>query len=135
MKKRSRGHPRSFESGEELLKLYEQFCEEIKDNGYNVVPFVTEFYRWLKNGDNGADRHTIYLSLHKYYPEIKKDVERLQGETMSQGAMLGKYKETSTIFALKCKCGWNDQTHYQESNNNERQDEIINAIKKAIDSA
>lgn len=131
MEKRKRGQPRSFSNGKELVELYRQFCDEIKDNGYNTVPYITEFDRWIAGKAKNADRHTIYLTIHKYYPEIKSQIEQIQSETMSQGAMLGKYKETSTIFALKCKCGWREN-HEENKGNNDKQDELVKAIKNAI---
>lgn len=132
MAKRTRGHPRKFENAEELLELFATFCEEIKDNDYKIVPYITEFNRWLNKDGKIADRRTVYLSIHKYYPEIKKEVEQLQSETMSQGAMLGKYKETSTIFALKCKCGWSENNSYDNNNHTDKQNDLVNAIKQAM---
>ena len=102
------GQPRRLESGEALLKLWDEFCCQICDSGYELVPTQTAFCKWLRENYKDTDRRTIYNSLHRYFPEIKKDFERIQGDTVAQGAMLGKYQSTMSIFALKNWCNWGD---------------------------
>ena len=108
-KKRGRGHPRTFKSGEELIALYREFCDEVKSEDYKVVPTKTEFEWWLKNKKGFGDRKTVYWSLERYYPEFKKEFDEIRADVVSQGTMLGKYQPSMSIFALKNWCGWSDK--------------------------
>lgn len=110
MEKRTRGQPKRFSSGKQLISLYAQFCDCIIANGYDVIPSQTEFCRWLKEHYTSADRHTIYTALNKYFPDIKKEFEQLQSDVIAAGGMLGKYQSTMSIFALKNWCKWSDRT-------------------------
>jgi hypothetical protein len=113
-----RGHPRSFESGEQLVQLWTDFCREIVKNDYNIAPTYTEFSAWLSDGASEADRKTIYTSLNKYFPEIKNSVETIRADVVAQGTMLGKYQPSMSIFALKNWCGWADKVEAQNTNKN-----------------
>lgn len=109
MEKRTRGQPKRFSSGKQLISLYAQFCDCIIANGYDVIPSQTEFCRWLKEHYTSADRHTIYTALNKYFPDIKKEFEQLQSDVIAAGGMLGKYQSKMSIFALKNWCKWSDK--------------------------
>ena len=102
------GQPKKFSSGEELISLWNDFCNEIIDNEFEKVPTQTAFCRWLGEHYSAVDRKTIYNSLNEYFPTIKKDFERLQSDTIMTGGMLGKYNATMSIFGLKNWCGWSD---------------------------
>lgn len=104
----SRGQPVRFDSGEQLIKLWSNFCNEIIKNEFDKVPTQTAFCRWLSENYKDTDRKTIYNSLNKYFPTIKKDFEQIQSDTIMQGGMLGKYNPTMSIFGLKNWCGWSD---------------------------
>lgn len=103
------GQPKKFSSGEELISLWNDFCNEIIDNGFEKVPTQTAFCRWLGEQYSAVDRKTIYNSLNEYFPTIKKDFERLQSDTIMTGGMLGKYNATMSIFGLKNWCHWKDK--------------------------
>ena len=110
MKMNKGGHPRTFKNGDDILYAWKKYCNEIADSGYSTTPTQTSFARWLEQelGEE-CDRRTIWASINKYYPEIKKEFEQVRGETVAEGAMLGKYQPTMSIFALKNWCGWKDQ--------------------------
>ena len=78
--------PNKFESGEQLISLWNDFCNEIIDNGFDKVPTQTAFCRWLAENYEETDRKTIYNSLNKIFPTIKKDFEKLQSDTITTGA-------------------------------------------------
>ena len=103
-----RGQPKRFESAEQMIALWSDFCNEIVQNEFNTVPTQTAFCRWLKEKYADTDRKTIYNSLNKYFPSIKKDFEQLQSDVIMQGGMMGKYNPTMSIFGLKNWCGWSD---------------------------
>lgn len=100
--------PNKFESGEHLIELWRQFCNSIVENEFNTVPTQTAFCRWLEKEYEKTDRKTIYNSLNKIFPSIKKDFEQLQSDVIMQGGMMGKYNPTMSIFGLKNWCGWSD---------------------------
>ena len=104
----SRGQPKRFTTGEELISLYRQFCDEITANGFVDVPTQTSFCRWMANNFSNVDRKTIYHCLNEYFPEIKNEFENIRADTVSMGVMLGHYQPTFSIFALKNWCGWGD---------------------------
>lgn len=112
-KKRGKGHPRKFENGDDMLELYKEFCEEIVVNGYVVAPTQTEFEKWLGNRIDGCDRKTIYHTMNNYYPNIKREFDKIRADVVAQGTMLGKYQPSMSIFALKNWCGWTDKQEIQ----------------------
>ena len=124
--------PNKFKSGEQLISLWNDFCNEIIDNGFDKVPTQTAFCRWLAENYEETDRKTIYNSLNKIFPAIKKDFEKLQSDTIATGGMLGKYNPTMTIFALKNWCKWADKPENENEEKQEMQTELLKAIKKAV---
>ena len=124
--------PNKFESGEYLIELWRQFCNSIVENEFNTVPTQTAFCRWLEKEYEKTDRKTIYNSLNKIFPSIKKDFEQLQSDVIMQGGMMGKYNPTMSIFGLKNWCGWSDtgkRTGEKEKEENAKLDRLIEAIK------
>ena len=124
--------PNKFESGEQLISLWDDFCNEIIDNGFDKVPTQTAFCKWLADNYEETDRKTIYNSLNKIFPTIKKDFDKLQSDTIATGGMLGKYNPTMTIFALKNWCNWADKPENENEEKQEMQTELLKAIKKAV---
>ena len=124
--------PNKFESGEYLIELWRQFCNSIVENEFNTVPTQTAFCRWLEKEYEKTDRKTIYNSLNKIFPSIKKDFEQLQSDVIMQGGMMGKYNPTMSIFGLKNWCGWSDtgkRTDEKEKEESAKLDRLIEAIK------
>ena len=123
--------PNKFESGEYLIELWRKFCNSIVENEFNTVPTQTAFCRWLEKEYEKTDRKTIYNSLNKIFPDIKKDFEQLQSDVIMQGGMMGKYNPTMSIFGLKNWCGWSDtgkRTDEKEKEENEKLNRLIEAI-------
>ena len=105
-----RGQPKKFSSAKQLIDLWQDFNEDIRNNDFIVVPNQSNFCRYLKTRFKEMDRRTIYNSLNKYFPDIKANFEQIQADTIAEGAMLGHYQSTMSIFALKNWCKWNDGT-------------------------
>ena len=123
--------PNKFEIGEQLIELWRQFCNSIVENEFNTVPTQTAFCRWLEKEYEKTDRKTIYNSLNKIFPDIKKDFEQLQSDVIMQGGMMGKYNPTMSIFGLKNWCGWSDtgkRTDEKEKEENDKLNRLIEAI-------
>ena len=122
--------PNKFESGEHLIELWRQFCNSIVENEFNTVPTQTAFCRWLEKEYEKTDRKTIYNSLNKYFPSIKKEFEQLQSDVIMQGGMMGKYNPTMSIFGLKNWCGWSDSGRVVSGRYDEEKAE--DALSKAL---
>lgn len=122
--------PNKFESGEHLIELWRQFCNSIVENEFNTVPTQTAFCRWLEKEYEKTDRKTIYNSLNKIFPSIKKEFEQLQSDVIMQGGMMGKYNPTMSIFGLKNWCGWSDSGRVVTGRYEEEKTE--DALSKAL---
>lgn len=118
----NRGQPKKFKTGQDLIDLWQQFCDYIVESGYCIAPTQTEFSKWLATVQNRADRKTIYTSLNEYFPTIKSDFEAIRADVITQGAMLGKYQQTMSIFALKNWCNWSDKVENTNTNTNRNYD-------------
>ncbi len=101
--------PKKIKSGKQLIELWTEFCDSIRENNYSEAPTQTAFSRWLSKCFDAIDRRTIYNNLNKYFPEVKKDFESIRADTIAEGTMLGKYQPTMSIFALKNWCKWTDK--------------------------
>ena len=123
------GKPKRFESGEQMISLFADFCEDVVRSGYITAPTRTAFCKWLADNYQSTDRRTIYNSIHKYFPDIKKEFEQLQSDVIMQGGMLGKYNATMSIFGLKNWCGWGDNQSYRAEEKRE-DDALTKALKE-----
>lgn len=126
------GRPKKFKNKQAFIELFGEFCSDIAAQGYNRIPSQTEFCRWLEQNEIDADRKTIYNSLNKYFPAIKKDFERLQSDLIAQGAMLGYYKNTMAIFVLKNWCKWSDKPVEEGEDCNEKIAASIERLAEVI---
>lgn len=124
------GQPKKFKDGNELIELFDEFCRGISATGYKRIPSQTEFCRWLGKHFKEVDRRTIYNSLNKYFPDIKKEFESLQSDLIAQGGMLGKYQSTMSIFVLKNWCRWSDKPIDDDTDGSDR---IADSIERLTD--
>lgn len=125
------GRPKKFKDGKRLIELFRSFCEDIVMNDYDRIPSQTNFCKWLSVNYDGCDRKTIYSSLNQYFPTIKKDFEQIQSDTVAEGAMLGKYQPTMSIFVLKNWCRWGDRAEVTaELSDNGLLTELIEGLKE-----
>ena len=124
----SRGQPKKFKSGEQLIDLWKQFCKHIKDNEYTEVPTQTNFEQWLNVQYKPVTVRTIYNALNEYFPTIKKDFESVQADLIAEGAMLGRYQPTMSIFALKNWCKWTDKQEVTQETKLAVSDNFLDAL-------
>ena len=124
------GQPKRFESAEQLISLWSDFCNDIVVDGFKTVPTQTAFCRWLSVKYKDTDRKTIYNALNEYFPNIKKNFEQLQSDVIMQGGMMGKYNPTMSIFGLKNWCGWSDSGRVTTGRYDEEKAE--DALSKAL---
>lgn len=125
------GQPKKFRNGKQLIELFRTFCDEITANEFNRVPNQTNFCKWLETHYNSVDRKTIYTSLNKYFPTIKKDFEQIQSDVIAEGGMLGHYQPAMSIFALKNWCKWSDNHDIKmESKSDGKLADLIEGLKE-----
>ena len=110
---------RAIKSSEEVLILFESFCSYIRDNNFvkqftradgevgvlPIVPSQANFARWL-----GVSRFQITDAM-RYCgcPEDYVHYKNMLADILSEGAMMGIYQTTMTIFSLKNLCDWADR--------------------------
>lgn len=127
-----RGQPKKIKSGKQLIDLWTSFCEYIRDTEYTIAPTQTDFCRWLSKEFDSCDRRTIYNALNKYFPTIKGEFERIQADTITSGAMLGRYNSTMSIFALKNWCKWTDKQEVTTANIDDQTRNEVNSLVESI---
>lgn len=105
-------------NGEELLFLFEAFCDYIRDQNFTrsfttpdgeiklmpIVPNQATFAKWL-----GMRRNDIHDVISKEKPEVAEQYKSTLADLLSEGAMVGAYAASSTIFSLKNLCDWADK--------------------------
>lgn len=114
-KQKTAGQPKKFESGEELVELFREFCRYVEAGGFTILPTQSKFCDWLEDSYKPVAIRTIWISLNKYYPSVKSEYDRLLSDTLTQGAALGMYNVTMTIFCLKNWCNWKDKQETEHS--------------------
>lgn len=120
--------PTKFETDKQFIELWQAFCDDIRANNYNAAPTQTAFCRWLAENYDSVDRRTIYNSLNKIFPNIKKDFEAIRADVITEGTMLNKYQPTMSIFALKNWCSWKDKQEITQETTLGLSDGFIEAL-------
>ena len=127
----ARGQPKKFKNAKQLIELWTNFCDYIREQQYTIAPTQTAFCRWLSETYDTCDRKTIYSTLNEYFPNIKKDFEAIRADTIAEGTMLGRYQPTMSIFALKNWCKWTDKADVTVSEKKEGQlADLIEGLKE-----
>ena len=122
------GQPKKFKSGEELIELFRRFCEWIVDNGYEQIPSQTNFCKYLEKNFASTDRKTIYNALNEYFPQVRHKYEQMQSDLIAEGAMLGKWHATMSIFVLKNWSKWRDTPKEDTTDALDKLGEILKGI-------
>lgn len=105
------GQPKAFNTSDDLLSTFYAFIEHVRLNDYAILPTKANFARYTE-----IDAKTVYNTLERYFPESKKTYQDMLADCLAEGASLGKYDKTMTIFCLKNWCNWADK---QENVNTE----------------
>ena len=121
--------PTKFKSAKQLIELWQSFCDDIVADGFATIPSQTAFCRWLATHYENTDRKTIYNSLNKIFPAIKKDFEQIQSDVIAEGSMLGHYQPAMSIFALKNWCKWSDKPENSSEKSEGRLADLIEGLK------
>lgn len=118
---RKPGAPKTFESGQMFLNLFEEFLLMVKAFGFSEMPTRANFIFWLKTSKGiPCDYSKIDLTINEYYPSIKRIYLQMLEDALSEGAALDKYKPNMIIFCLKNWCGWTDKQETALSNKDDK---------------
>ncbi len=98
------GKPRIFKSADDYRECFLDYLEDVKEKGFEELPTKGNFAKYA-----GIDRKTIYNTSKEYFPETKKDWQTALADCLAEGAAVGAYDKTITIFCLKNWCDWADK--------------------------
>lgn len=98
------GHPRAFNTPDDLLDSFDDFLSYVRLTDFGIYPTKANFARYMQ-----IDAKTVYNTVEKYFPEIKKRYIDMLSDCLTEGASVGKYDKTMTIFCLKNWCNWADK--------------------------
>lgn len=134
--KQPRGQPRVFRSGAHLFESIAAFCDDIIEQGYTVLPSKTEFCRWYAGRyKRKINRRTVWMAMDVYYPDVKAAVNELISDVLAQGAALGFWNSTITIFVLKNWCHWSDKQEAEQKPTNELAVRVLSIAELAGEEA
>jgi len=112
------GNTRDLDARETVV-LFEIFCAYIRKKNFcigfvrpdgsegtlPIVPSQTNFARWL-----GTSVMKISRAMREYgTDEDRKNYKSILGDILSEGAMMGIYQPSMTMFSLKNLCDWADK--------------------------
>ncbi len=99
-----KGNPRVFKSGDELIDAQIAYCKHIRDINYIEYPTKNGLAEYLQ-----IDPKTIWLTIERYYPGIKRQWQENIEQTLINGVNAGVYNVTMTKYILANWCGWSDR--------------------------
>lgn len=98
------GNPRVFKSGDELIDAQIAYCKHIRDINYIEYPTKNGLAEYLQ-----IDPKTIWLTIERYYPGIRRQWQENIEQTLINGVNAGVYNVTMTKYILANWCGWSDR--------------------------
>lgn len=112
------GRYRSLQGGEEVLDAFEGFCAYVRSNNFMkpftradgeqsyipIVPNPTNLSMWL-----GISSRALRRSAAEMNPSQEAEYKAMLSDLLSDGAIVGAYNTSSTIFTLKNLCDWADK--------------------------
>lgn len=120
------GNPRVFKSGDELIDAQIAYCKHIRDINYIEYPTKNGLAEYLQ-----IDPKTIWLTIERYYPGIKRQWQENIEQTLINGVNAGVYNVPMTKYILANWCGWSDR---RENVTTEKKPQIASKaeLKEAI---
>lgn len=114
----SHGQYKSLQGGEEVLDAMEGFCAYVRANNFMkpftrpdgeesyipIVPNPTNLSMWL-----GISSRALRRSAAEMDPSQEAEYKAMLSDLLSDGAIVGAYNTSSTIFTLKNLCDWADK--------------------------
>ena len=98
------GQPKTFKTADEYRECFLNYLDYVAENDFSELPTKGNFAKYA-----GIDRKTIYNTSKEYFPETKKDWQTALADCLTEGAAVGAYDKTITIFCLKNWCDWADK--------------------------
>lgn len=95
-----------FRTEEEFISCFEKYIDDVSERkGADIiVPSYTNFAKWL----GGFSPSSVFRFLDQN-PKTEKLASQLLADVIAEGAMIAKYRDVPSIFALKNRCGWTDK--------------------------
>lgn len=93
----------TFRNENQFLAAFESYLTEVAHDGWNKPPSYTAFARRLE-----CSATSVFNFLSKN-PDAEKTAAQMLADCIVEGSMQGKYRESTSIFALKNRCGWTDK--------------------------
>lgn len=105
-------------NSDEVLFAFESFCAFIRGANFMkpfkridgetgvmpIVPSQTNLAHWL-----GITRKSIYRAMMDGPESARTEYKTMLADLLSEGAMMGVYSSSSSIFTLKNLCDWADK--------------------------
>ena len=115
---------RVFYTSDEVIFAFECYLRWVRNNNFvkgftrpdgepgvmPIIPNQTNFAQWL-----GVGNSLIGLRIRES-AEAQNKYKQLLADCLSEGAMVGAYNTSSTIFTLKNMCDWADKYEDRSSN-------------------
>lgn len=123
------GRP-TFDTENSFQSQFYKYTDSIRDNGYEEAPSFAGFAHYL-----GYTGSTVYRYLANH-PDLKAKVKEAMADVLSEGAMMGKYRDASAIFTLKNRCGWTDKRESTNINGNKEvatEEEAKEAVMRFVE--
>lgn len=87
---------------DEILELYENFLDQVEEEGYQIIPTRSKFAKSL--GVRPSEMYR-WLNLHNH---ASAKMKAMTADVIASGAMLKHYVPNASAMALKNWCGWED---------------------------
>lgn len=100
-----------FKSGDELLNAFEGYLTEAEEEFKIKPPSFSRFADYV-----GVSRYSVYSALERF-PKEERLCRKMLADSLVEKALIGVYRDATTIFTLKNVAGWTDK---RETTNTER---------------
>lgn len=107
-----------FDTSKDFLVTFEKYIYEIQESGYEELPTLTNFAKYVKCSPSTMQNYMYALD-----EQERKLYKAVLADMLYQGVNEGAYDRNMTTFAMKNLCDWSDRV---ETNSKiERKDNIV----------
>lgn len=101
----------AFKTGDDFVASFENYLKEGEPNFNTKPPSFSRFADFV-----GVSRYSVYGALERF-PKAEKACRKMLADALVEKALIGIYRDATTIFTLKNVAGWTDK---RETTNMER---------------